>query len=858
MATFTEQLRARGETGLAALLGARPDLAAPPPATVRSLAARATNRASLDRVLATVDATVLAVLEASLALTPVTGALPGAIPPSPASVRSVVAATGVAEADVVHAARSALDLALLWNDDAPDVAVGLETVLRPAPGLDEALGPYPAGLGPPLVAALGRRSPQGLARLATDLGLPERLGVPDAAAPGPGPADGVRAAGTTAAIGVLAAHLTDPLTVVDLLDRAPTGARSVLEALTWGPPVGRSPVPAPGQEAGPGRTAVEWLLRHGLLSVGDPQHVVLPREIALVLRGGRTHATAPVTPTPPPTRVDVRSVDAESARHALEVVRLTTALITAWGADPPPVLRAGGLGTRELRRTGGRLEVDDRQAALLVEIAGAAALVADDGEDPPSIAPTADADDWLRLPLPQRWERLAEAWLTSERAAWLVGTRDDRGALRAALDPEGRRPWAPRLRRTVLDVLAGATGTDADRPADGPDRAGALTPAQVHEVLTWQTPRSAPPLHAVEAVLTEATALGILGAGALSAPGHALVSGLTGAAVDAASAAATALADRLPPTVEEILLQGDLTGVVPGRPVDELAALVDLAAHVESRGAGLTVRFTETSVRHALDEGRTAEDLLAELSRFARSGVPQPLEYLVLDVARRHGRVRVGMASSYLRADDPALLAGLVEDKALRGLGLLLLAPTVIAAQVTPAVLLAALRDRGLSPVGEDSGGAVVVARSVTRARRARGRRRAPAVASPQRADEARDRRLLRLAKDLLSADRREDRDRPTADAPPGPAPSAGFETGPVPDGDDRGTPDPVLALALLREAVAEGREVWLDIVGPAGGSIRRRVRPLRVDAGRVRVIDPDREAELTVAVHRIAGVTPI
>ncbi|MBX9245767.1 hypothetical protein ICW40_13240 [Actinotalea ferrariae] len=73
----------------------------------------------------------------------------------------------------------------------------------------------------------------------------------------------------------------------------------------------------------------------------------------------------------------------------------------------------------------------------------------------------------------------------------------------------------------------------------------------------------------------------------------------------------------------------------------------------------------------------------------------------------------------------------------------------------------------------------------------------------------------------------------------------------------DQGTPDPVLALALLREAVAEGREVWLDIVGPNGGSTRRRVRPVRVDAGRVRAIDPDREAELTVAVHRIAGVTP-
>ncbi|WP_250448684.1 helicase-associated domain-containing protein, partial [Actinotalea sp. C106] len=157
-------------------------------------------------------------------------------------------------------------------------------------------------------------------------------------------------------------------------------------------------------------------------------------------------------------------------------------------------------------------------------------------------------------------------------------------------------------------------------------------------------------------------------------------------------APAEALPAQLPPAVDEVLLQGDLTGIVPGRPSPALGALLDLAAQVESRGAGLTVRFTPDSVRRALDAGRTAEELLAELSRHARSGVPQPLEYLVLDAARRHGQVRVGMASSYLRSDDPGLLAGLVEDRSLAGLGLLRHAPTVIAAQATPAALVTALR----------------------------------------------------------------------------------------------------------------------------------------------------------------------
>jgi hypothetical protein len=63
--------------------------------------------------------------------------------------------------------------------------------------------------------------------------------------------------------------------------------------------------------------------------------------------------------------------------------------------------------------------------------------------------------------------------------------------------------------------------------------------------------------------------------------------------------------------------------------------------------------------------------------------------------------------------------------------------------------------------------------------------------------------------------------------------------------------------LGLLREAAAEHAEVWLEMVGPRGALERRRVRPLRVDGGRVRVVDTARDAELVVAAHRIASVAP-
>ncbi|HWS58766.1 MAG TPA: hypothetical protein VN257_09510, partial [Actinotalea sp.] len=515
MATYTEHLRDRGAQDLAALLALRPDLAAPPPASVRALAARAASRASLERVLATFDTPTLTVLESVVALD-------GTVLPAPTAAdvaRSL-------DQDVADAVRTGLAAAVLWEDDG----------LHPCPGLADVLGPYPAGLGPSLGSTLMRRSATSLATLAEQTGAP---GVTPEA---------------------IARHLAEPATVHRLLDAAPRGAREILGALTWGPPVGRSP-----ENAGPAHSAVGWLLGHGLLSGGDPQHVVLPREPALVLRAGRTHRLSLDAPGTRPRDVPATTVDAESARAAQDVVRLAGGVLAAWGREQPAVLRSGGLGARELRRLVTRLEVDETTAALVVEVVAAAGLVVDDGQDPPSFCPTTASDEWSALPPAERWAHLAQAWLGAERAAWLVGTRDDRGALRTALDPESRRPWAPRLRRAVLGVLA---------------EHGPIPAEQVHEQLAWRTPRAAPALHAVSAVLAEADALGVTGAGGLGAAGRAV---LAAAASGSGSTTGTAeigaaLDALLPPTVDHVLLQGDLTGVVPGRSGEELDALLAASA----------------------------------------------------------------------------------------------------------------------------------------------------------------------------------------------------------------------------------------------------------------------------------------
>ena len=69
-------------------------------------------------------------------------------------------------------------------------------------------------------------------------------------------------------------------------------------------------------------------------------------------------------------------------------------------------------------------------------------------------------------------------------------------------------------------------------------------------------------------------------------------------------------------------------------------------------------------MRRALDAGRTAADLHTLLATHSRTPVPQPLTYLVDDLARRHGRIRVGTAGAYVRCDDTAVLDELVALRA--------------------------------------------------------------------------------------------------------------------------------------------------------------------------------------------------
>jgi hypothetical protein len=430
----------------------------------------------------------------------------------------------------------------------------------------------------------------------------------------------------------------------------------------------------------------------------------------------------------------------------------------------------------------------------------------------------------------------------------LVGQRDDRDRLLPALSADVERIGAPAQRRAALGVLVDLP------PGTAP------TADDIRSVLAWQSPRRlgrAATSAGYDAAVTEAATLGLTGLGALTSYGRSLVTeveaaeradpdddplGLSPQAP--ASRAVEALDALLPAPVDHVLVQADLTVVVPGPPEPGLAAELTLVADAESPSV---YRVTADSVRRALDSGYVAADLHALFERRSRTPVPQGLTYLVNDVSRRHGGLRVGSAGAYLRGDDEALLAEVLADRRLAVLGLRRLAPTVLITPYAPARLLGALRDAGYSPVPEDATGAAVLARP--RSPRAPARPSTPARRFDDPANQPRltPARLAGIVEQL----RRGDAATRAARRAPVTVRSHGGTAG------VSGAQAHTQAMAVLQQAVRDKARVWVGYVDAHGATNSRLLRPISMGAGYLRAEDERTEMLHTFALHRITAAVP-
>ncbi|WP_024800718.1 helicase-associated domain-containing protein [Nocardia sp. BMG51109] len=771
-ASLAEWLAERTDDELVALLELRPDLAVPLPSSMSVLAARAEQRASVLRAADELDTLDFAVIE--------TLAVHGAsrrTTPLPRARLLELLGDRVPAASIEAAVGRLTARALVWGTDELCLVAAAKEAL-----------PWPLG---------------------------STTEIPDA--------------------------LTEAEIVAALADIGPA-ERALLDKLASTGPRGRTRDAAPGT---PADRPIPRLLAARLLDWIDEETVELPPAVGQVLRREPVtdpHALRP--PQPDPDRHAAADTNAAAATEAGELLRHCADILEVLGRTPAPALRSGGLGVRELRRISKQTGIDESRMGLLVEVLAAAQLLdkgipepepqADTVED--FWAPTTPADGWLDSPPARRWVTLAQAWLELDRFPWMIGRRDANDKPLAALSMELRTVHAVRDRRTILALLAEQSAGSG------------LSAADVARVLAWRQPRWRRHFRteAVEQTLAEANALGLVGRGAITSAGRALLhsdtavpdGGTRGRAAGADATAGNAEAEMesaLPEPVDHVLVQADLTIVAPGPLVPDLQSRIALVADVESAGAATVYRIGETSVRRALDAGMTTAELHQLFAAHSRTPVPQSLTYLIDDVARRHGRLRAGMARSFVRSEDPALLAEVLATPVAEKLALRAVAPTVAISQAALGEVLEQLRAAGFAPAGEDSSGAIVDLRPRGARIPARTNARQAWRPNPPSTDQ-----LRQLVSELRAGEK-------AAQARSGRSVRS--------DGSRTST---AATMALLQLAVRVRRPVHIGYVDAQGVASQRVVEPLKVASGQLDALDPVTGAVRHFVLHRIASVALI
>lgn len=649
-----EGLRRLGEEGLTDLLRRRPDAADPAPENLLELATQLQHPNSVVRALQRLDRPTIQVCEALAAL--------GGEP----SVKELAELLGVSPRDDdLQRSLGVLRAYGLLDDVANQrhlmvvtdrgAAVGRVRLVTTAALAWSA----PLDLGPPLSMCLADRSNQTLAGILSTLGrgrLSHHQDLVDA----------------------VVAALTDSEFVRQVVDGADEVTRDLLYGLARSGDsliTTYSPVPS----------AVRWAAQRGFLFSSDLYFdgLAMPAEVMMALRGDHRAPFQPVSPDVRHEPADAERVTADAMAAAGRLLRLVTASLDQAGTKPIPVLKTGRIGVRELRRMGKEHGVGELDVQTALRLAGSLGIASVDEK---GVSPTAEYDGWRNLKPAEQIASLLAVWWEVRRppSREFTGHPELSVALFRQQLVRSAAPYGKVDFDSVIEHARWSATLAWPRDEDLPD--GAEREAVAHAC--WQ----------------EAEFLGVIGAGAVSPIGHALLAG------DDLAKVLAGVGD----TEHSVRLQSDLTAIVSGTPSAALRRLLDLAADSETSGTASTWRFSAASVRRAFDAGYTADQLLDEVEAAATGSLPQPLGYLIRDVGRTYGNIRVVKVACCLRSEDAALLAEVAADKRLRKLKLWLLAPTVLASPRPVAETVEALRAAGFAPVAESPDGVPVIERVKT------------------------------------------------------------------------------------------------------------------------------------------------
>jgi hypothetical protein len=595
------------------------------------------------------------------------------------------------------------------------------------------------------------------------------------------------------------------------LDDAPADAKKVLDRLVWGPPrgsVGEIKNPGPG---------VTWLLEKKFLVPLDQRTVILPREVAIALRGGKIHKERFIKqPVLSGAKRNESQVNLAAIANVSTVLRWVEELLNFWADEPADALRAGGLGVRDLKIISTHLGVDESCTAFVAELAYLASLISFDADD--RILPSNKFDIWLMQTPADRWQMLASQWLITSRVSGLVGRVEAKNV--AALGPELDRVNAARVRALTLQLLQENQGIAPDWN-------------KFKEVLSWRAPvrrNSSLQEELAEWTLREAEWLGITGQGALSKFGAQFLNGDDLSSIN----------EDLPKTVDHILIQSDNTAIAPGPLEHEISQALAMMAEIESRGGATVYRFTESTIRRALDHGKTGDEIKTFLTKTSKTPMPQPLEYLIADVAKKHGKLRVGNTSSFIRCEDTALISQIMNDKKLEILALRRIAPEIVICDMDATDAMRVLRECGYLPAGESANGMILTG---PKSNRALTKPRPPRIIGEVEIPDAESlKTAIRTLRTGEKSTYRQTRLRQVASEALGQLPrTTANET-----------------MDILNQFIVDEKTLSIGYADNNGGVTHRIIDPIRISAGALIARDHATGEVQSFRIPRITGVAPL
>ncbi len=595
------------------------------------------------------------------------------------------------------------------------------------------------------------------------------------------------------------------------LDDAPADAKKVLERLVWGPPrgsVGDIKNPGPG---------VNWLLEKKFLVPLDQRTVILPREVAIALRGGKIHKERFIKqPSLSGAKRIELQVNLAAIANISTVLRWVEELLNFWADEPADALRAGGLGVRDLKIISTHLGVDESCTAFVAELAYLASLISIDADD--RILPSNKFDIWLMQTPADRWQMLASQWLITSRVSGLVGRVEAKNV--AALGPELDRVNAARVRALTLELLRENQGIAPEWNS-------------FKEVLSWRAPvrrNSSLQDELAEWTLREAEWLGITGQGSLSKFGSQFLNGDDLSSIN----------EDLPKTVDHILIQSDNTAIAPGPLEHEISQALAMMAEIESRGGATVYRFTESTIRRALDHGKTGDEIKTFLVKTSKTPMPQPLEYLIADVAKKHGKLRVGNTSSFIRCEDTALISQIMNDKKLEILALRRISPEVVICDMDATDAMRVLRECGYLPAGESANGMILTG---PKSNRALTKPRPPRVIGEVEIPDSESlKTAIRALRTGEKSTYRQTRLRQVASEALGQLPrTTANET-----------------MEILNQFIIDEKTLSIGYADNNGGVTHRIIDPIRISAGALIARDHATGEVQSFRIPRITGVAPL